>query len=135
MTTQESPRLRRLTPASHIQVAVRAMDAIINFNYSKFEAEAGYKAQAPNEEQMEKIVRLKDELTDLRAQFGAVRTMGSGKTIEQRLEAIVKIAKAMFKDLKGKALKDRVLEMYASAYNSSALVGYDDKIDELIAKK
>lgn len=130
---QEPKRLRRLTPASHIQVAVRAMDAIVDFDYNKFEAEAGYKAQEPNEDQMKRIQELKTQLEQLRSEFGNVRNgNGSGKTIEQRIVSTAKIVKAMNPKLKGDDLVEAVKTAYASAYNSSALVGWDDKIKELV---
>lgn len=129
----EPKRLRRLTPASHIQVAVRAMGAILKFNYNKFEMDAGYKAQEPNEEQTKRIVELKDQLFQLRAEFGNVRNGGgSGKPIEQRLTSMIKIVKAINPKLKGEELKEAVRTAYASAYNSSALVGYDELMETLI---
>lgn len=132
---KSTDRKRRLTPASHVQVAKRAMDAIIDFDYDKFHAEAGYEAEKPNDEQMGRIIEFRNKLDALRGEFNNVRSSnGNGKTIEQRLTSTIKIVKAMNPKLKGEDLKEAVKVACASAYNSSALIGYDEKIDELIGE-
>jgi len=121
-------RLRRLTPASLVQVAAKAMEAIIKFDYEKFLKEAKYEASPPSAEQISRIVVLKDQLFELKAEL---KTAGSGKSIEQRLTSTIKIVKAMNPKIKGNDLIEMVKTAYSSAYNSSGLIGYEDKIAEL----